>query len=194
MIPMKFIGLTVLLTLSAIAGTAHAEGMPQLNFANKLLTAQVVWGAVIFFAFWLLASRWGLPKVGAILDMRAETIARDLDQARAAKADADRAVAELTAARRESYAQSQAAIAEATAKAKAIAAAQAAEQEAKLSAQLAQSEAQIAQARASAMGALRDVATETALAVVAKVAYGHADQHRIQDAVGQILAERGLAA
>jgi F-type H+-transporting ATPase subunit b len=132
--------------------------------------------------------------VGAILDMRAETIARDLDQARAAKADADRAVAELTAARRESYAQSQAAIAEATAKAKAIAAAQAAEQEAKLSAQLAQSEAQIAQARASAMGALRDVATETALAVVAKVAYGHADQHRIQDAVGQILAERGLAA
>ena len=187
---------------SAIAGAvaaclavsaAHAETMPQLDFGNKLLTAQVVWGALIFGVFYLLVSHWGLPKVGAILEMRADTIARDLDQARAARADADAAVAELTAARRAAYAQSQAAIADAALKAKTEAAARSAEQAARLDAQLAHSEARIATARASAMGALRVVAVEAAAAVVTRLTQHAADEARVADAVGQVLAARGLA-
>lgn len=184
--------ITALLLL--VAGTAHAETMPQLDFKNPLVLSQVVWGALIFAGFYALASRWGLPKVGAILEMRAETIATDLDTARASKAQANSAVAELNEARRKAYAQSQAAIADATAKAKAETAARTAEQEARLDAKLADSEAQITAARNSAMGALRQVATETAEAVVARLTDGHADQARVAHAVDTLLAERGLAA
>ena len=168
--------------------------MPQLNFANKLLTAQVVWGAMIFAVFYLLVSRWGLPKVGAILEMRAGTIAADLERAHASKQDADAAVAELTEARRRANAQSQAAIADATAKAKAASAARMAEQDARLDAQLSQSETQIAEARNAAMGALRQVATDTASAIVARLTQSEPDEQRVAGAVGELLHERGLPA
>ncbi len=185
---------TALALTLAVTGVAHADTMPQLDPAHGLLIAQIVWGAVIFVAFYLLASRWGLPRVGAILTFRAGTIAADLERAHNDKMDADAAVAELTAARRAAYAQSQAAIAEAASRAKAEAAARNAEQDARLDKQLAESEAQIGSARASAMGALRQVATETASAVVARLTDGHSDEHRVDQAVRDLLAERGLAA
>jgi F-type H+-transporting ATPase subunit b len=178
--------------LLVATGTALADTMPQLQFGNKLLTAQVIWGALIFAAFYWAVSRVGLPKVTSILEMRAQTIARDLNQARDARADADRAVAELTAARNKAYAQSQAAIADALAKAKADAVARAAEQEAQLESQLAESEARIGQARAAAMGALREVASETALAVITRLTGLHPDEGTLNQAVGHALAERGL--
>jgi len=176
----------------ATSGSALADTMPQLQFGNKLLTAQVIWGALIFAAFYWGVSRVGLPKVSSILEMRAQTIGRDLDQARNARADADRAVAELTEARVKAYAQSQAAIADALAKAKAEAAARTAEQEAKLDAQLAESEARIHAARNAAMGALREVASDTALAVVTRLTGLPADAGAVGSAVGDVLASRGL--
>jgi F-type H+-transporting ATPase subunit b len=182
-----------IIVLVMVSGAAQADTMPQLDFGNKLLTAQVIWGALIFLGFYVAVSRWGLPKVASILEMRAETIARDLDQARDARAEAGRAVAELTEARKKAYAQSQAAIAQATQKAKADAAAKAAEQGARLDAQLAESEAQIGAARLAAMGALAEVATDTAVAVVSRLIGTQADTDRVQSAVGQILADRGLS-
>jgi F-type H+-transporting ATPase subunit b len=175
-------------------GEARAETMPQLDFGNRLLIAQVVWGAVIFALFYVLVSRWGLPKVGAVLEMRAGRIAEDLHTAHQSKLEADRAVAELTAARKKAYAQSQAEIAEAARAAKAQAAQRAVEQDARLDAQLAASEAQIGQARAAAMGALREVATDTATALVSRLTNSQADQDRVRHAVEGLLAERGLAA
>ncbi len=176
-------------------GLAHADTMPQLDFHNRLLTSQIVWGAVIFAVFYLLVSRWGLPKVGSVLKLRADTIAADLDRARASKAEADRATAEQAEARKQAYAQSQAAVAEAARQANEQAAAHNAEQEARLDAQLAVSEAQIAEAYRAAMGALRQVAAEAAVAVVSRLTDGrYHDEHRVQEAVGAILAERGLPA
>ena len=176
-------------------GRAQADTMPQLDFHNRLLASQIVWGAVIFVAFHLLVSRWGLPKVSSVLEMRASTIAGDLDRARASKAEADVAAAEQAAARKQAYAQSQAAVAEATRTAKEEAAARGAAQDARLDEQLKASEAQIGAARQAAMGAMRQVATETAVAVLARLTDGRVmDDHRVQDAVGTILAERGIAA
>ena len=43
------------------------------------------------------------------------------------------------------------------------------------------------------MGAVRQVAAETASALVARLTSGRADAHRVDEAVGQVLAERGLA-
>ncbi len=188
--PRRLLLLAAMVLAPALA--ARADTMPQLEFHNPLLTSQIVWGAAIFVVFYLLASRWGLPKVDSILQMRAVTISGDLDRARAAKAQADAAAAELADARRQAASQSQAAIAEAVGRAKAESAAKAAEQNAQLDARLAESEAQIHSARTAAMASLRQAATETALAVVERLT-GHADEARVQEAVGSLLAERGLA-
>lgn len=179
--------------LCALASSAYADSMPQLQFGNPLLTAQVVWGALIFLVFYILVSRWGLPRVGAILEHRENAIAQDLEQARLAKQTADRAVAELTEARRRAYAESQAALTAAAQKAKDEAAAKAAEVNARLDRQLAESEAQINAARGNAMAALRGVAAETAEAIVQRLT-GRTAPAAVSGAVAEALARRGLAA
>ena len=70
--------------------------MPQLDFSNPLTIAQVVWMAIIFGLLYYILARYALPQVAEVLEGRASRIAVDLDSARAAKAQADAAVAEIT--------------------------------------------------------------------------------------------------
>ena len=147
--------------------------MPQLDFANPLTTSQVVWMAIIFGGLYYLLSTWALPQVASVLDNRAARIGADLDSARLAKLHADTAVAELQEATRRAASEAQSAIAGAIAQAKAEAAEQARAESERLDAQLHEAEQRIAAARQSAMGALRDVATETANTVVSRLT-GHA--------------------
>ena len=164
--------------------------MPQLDFANPLTVSQVVWMALIFLGLYLLLSQWALPQVAAVVDARAETIAGNLNSARAAKAEADAAVAEVTAATRRANAEAQGQIAQAIAAAKAEAAEAARQADERLDAQLAQAEQRIAAARAAALGALREVATETASTVVARLTGRPADAVSVQSAVDNAMAAR----
>lgn len=157
------------IALFLMAAGPEKEGMPQLNFKSPLTVSQVVWGAIIFTLLYLLLSRWALPKVGSVVDDRRTRISGDLDTARSAKTEADGAVAELTEATRRARAESQAAIATATQQAKAEAATRAAAMNATLDAQLSEAEGRIATARDAAMGALRQVAGDTAIAVVTRL-------------------------
>jgi F-type H+-transporting ATPase subunit b len=167
--------------------------MPQLNFASPLTISQVVWGAIIFVLLYFLLGRWALPKVAVVVDARHATVAGDLETARAAKAEADAAVAELTAATRQARSEAAAAVATATLAAKTEAADQAARMNASLDAKLSEAEGRIGQARAAAMGALRQVANEAATAVVTRLT-GQAPQAGVVDhAVGDLLAARGQA-
>jgi F-type H+-transporting ATPase subunit b len=180
--------------LTMVAGEAFArDTMPQLQFSNPLLLSQVVWGALIFLVFYLAVSRWGLPRVGAILENRERTIGGDLEQARLSKQSADRAVAELTEARRLAYVESKAAIAAATQKAKEAAALRAAEVNARLDKQLADAESQIAAARNAALGALREVAGDTTAAIVSRLTGRGAGSADVAQAVDEALGRRGLA-
>jgi F-type H+-transporting ATPase subunit b len=165
-------------------------GMPQLDFANPLTISQVVWLAIIFLVLYLLLSRWALPQVASVLEMRANRIQADLEAAHAAKAQADSAVAELTAATREAQATAQAEIAGAVATAKDAAAAQAATLNARLELQLAEAEQRINAARTSAMGALRSVATDTATAVVSRLVGTAPAPDAVAQAVDGALAAR----
>jgi F-type H+-transporting ATPase subunit b len=152
------------------AAGPEKEGMPQLNFATPLTISQVVWGAIIFVLLYLLLSRWALPKVAVVVEARHATVAGDLETARAEAA---------------------AAVASATLAAKSEAAEQAARMNASLDAQLTEAEGRIGQARAAAMGALRQVANEAATAVVTRLT-GHAPQAGAVDhAVGDLLIARG---
>ncbi len=179
-------------TSVAIAAEAK-EGMPQLDFKNVLLKSQVVWLVIIFTLLYVLLSRWALPKIGSVLEKRASTIEGDLNAARGAKASADAAVAELTAKTREAHAGAQAEIASAVDAAKAAAASQTAVLTARLDAQLAEAEGRINAARNAAMGALRQVAAETASVVVTRLTGVTANTAAVDAAVGSALTARGLA-
>jgi F-type H+-transporting ATPase subunit b len=180
--------------LSLAAAEAHAEGMPQLDFANPLTLSQVVWGAIIFLAFYLALSRWALPEVAEGLEARATSIAADLDAARKAKSESDAAVAELTASTREAHAAAQAQIASAVEAAKARAAETTAAADARLEAQIADAEQRIAAARSAALGALEQVAVDAAQDVVARLTGSTIDHGAVPAAVTAELAARRLRA
>ncbi len=169
-----------------------AEGMPQLDFANPLVISQVVWLAIIFLALYLLLARWALPEVASVLADREASIRSDLDAAHGAQERANEAVRELTDATAKARADAQAAINKAADEAKQEAAVRAEQLNAKLEAQLRTSESRIADARASAMGALRQVATDTALTVVGRLSGHDADYSAVEQAVGTQLSARGV--
>ena len=185
---------TALSLFSAAQAAAPAAdkkgGMPQLDFANPLTISQVVWLAIIFVVLYLLLSRWALPQVGAVLEQRASRIQGDLQAAQSAKASADGAVAELTAATQQAQATAQAEIAGAVATATEAAAAQTATLNARLEKQLAEAEGRISAARAAAVGALRNVATDTATAVVVRLIGSAPLASSVEQAVDAALAAR----
>lgn len=183
----------LLAALLLLPTAAMAEGMPQLDFANPLTTSQVVWLAIIFTLLYFLASRVALPKVGEVLEERATHIARDLESAQAAKGKADAAVEELTEATAKARSEAQAAINAALEEAKEAAAKQSAELNARLERQLADSEGQIAAARTAAMGALRQVATDTAGTMVSRLTGAAPQGERLDKAIDRALAARGVA-
>jgi len=160
---MRKLSTAILLALAPSA--ALADTMPQMDFHNPLTLDQVGWMAVILVVLYLLLSRWGLPEIGKVLENRAAVIARDLAAARAAKHEADAAVAALNATISQARAAAQAEVAKAVTDAKANAAAESTALAAKLEAKLAAAEAQIA----AALAAIKPVAAEAASTILLKL-------------------------
>ncbi len=185
-VPLMAAGLLIL------PAAAMAKGMPQLDFSTPLTLSQVVWGAIVFIVLYIMLSKTGLPMVASVLEERATKIAKDLNEARAAKASADAGMAEADQATAKARAESQAAINAALEQAKNAAAAQAETLNARLEKQLHDAETQIAGARASAMSAIRQVASETAATVVTRLTGLSPDPARVDNAVASALAARGL--
>ncbi len=178
--------------LLQLPAAAMAEGMPQLDFKTPLTISQVVWGTIIFIVLYVLLSRNGLPLVTSVLDERAAHIGHDLEGARSAKASADGDIAEAQQAIAHARAEAQAAINAALDEAKTSAAAQSEALNARLEARLQEAEKQIAQARAAAMGALRQVAMETTGSVVTRLTGIAPNPASLEAAVATAMAARGV--
>src|SRR5690348_12497229 len=80
-------------------GAAHTEaeagheGGSFPPFDPTHYPSQLLWLAISFGLFYLFLKRAVLPRIGGILEVRADRIARDLDQAAGLKGEADAAVA-----------------------------------------------------------------------------------------------------
>jgi F-type H+-transporting ATPase subunit b len=164
--------------------------MPQLDFGNPLLIAQVVWLLIIFGLLYYVMSAYALPRVAEVLEERRSRIQGDLEAAQAAKAEADAAFAAHREATAKARAEAQAAIAGAMQQAQTEAAKRAEDLNARLARQIEEAEARIAAARDAAMGALRQVSVDTTQSLVAKLA-GTADAGAVNAAVDRVLAARG---
>lgn len=162
--------------------------MPQLQL-NEMMVGQVVWLFLIFGALYYILSTYALPRVAVVLEDRAARISGDLEAAYGAKSEADAALAALRDATTKARTDAQGAIAKAAAEATAAAQARAEALNATLNARIAESEAQIGRARATAMGALREVASETTAGLLNKLT-GRADDAAIARAVDATLAAR----
>ncbi|MFW7268595.1 hypothetical protein ACMAUO_11575 [Gluconacetobacter sp. Hr-1-5] len=171
---------------------ARAAGMPQLDFANPLVIGQVIWGAVIFLVLYVLLSRSALPKVEAVLTSRRQTIDNDLDIARRAKAEADSAVDELHQARRTAMAEAQANVDKVIEDARLSALRQTQEMNARLAVEIHEAEARVAAARAAALGSLRQIADETAQALVRQVTGASVPADVVARTVDHAATARGL--
>jgi F-type H+-transporting ATPase subunit b len=169
---------------------AMADGLPQLDFANKLTTYQVLWGALIFVILYVLASRTALPTVEAVLQERARRIAADLEGAKDAKTRADAGIQAAAAATAQARSEAQAAINAALESSKQAAAQQAAALNDRLDAQLREAEGQIAAARGAALTALPGVATETAISLITRLTGSAPDPLRLSGAIDAAMAAR----
>ena len=182
--------------ITMAAATESVPGMPQLAFGHaeqgRLLVAQVVWLLIIFGLLYWLVKNVGLPKVAEVLDERRQRIEGDLEAAQRMKEDADAAIVAQREATAKARSEAQASVAAAVQAAEAETQARSDALNAKHAAQIAEAEERIARARAAAMGALREVASETTAAVVAKLV-GAADPAAVQAAVQRELASRGRA-
>jgi len=176
----------------AVPGVALADTLPQMDFGNLLTSYQVLWGAVIFLILYILASRTALPKVGAVLEARAERIAGDLEDAKDAKVRADAGIQAAADATAKARSEAQAAINAALESSKQAAATQSAALNDRLDKQLKEAEGQIGAASAAALEALPGVAIDTAVTLITRLTGSVPDPARLSDAINAAMAARGV--
>ncbi|PZN96859.1 MAG: F0F1 ATP synthase subunit B' [Hyphomicrobiales bacterium] len=179
-----------LLAGAAAAATPPLSGekaaFPPFDVAT--FSGQLFWLAITFGALYWLMSTIALPRVGAILEERADTISRDLDNAAKMQAKAEETAqayeTALTEARKN---------AQAIAQASRDAGAKASDERrhavgAELSAKLATAEATIATTKTSAMTNVRSLGSEVAIVIVTKLTGQAPSATEASEAVDQVLA------
>ena len=171
----------LILTAAAAAAEPAAGGLPQFDLARW--PGQMVWMLIIFGVMLFLFAKVFVPRVGGTISEREDRIAGDVGDARRLKEQADQqaatAASEMVAARASAH---KLAI-DAKAKANADTAAQEAVEEARLNETLAKAETRIGAAPDQAMSHVRDIASETAQAIVAHLTGREASAAEVKSAL-----------
>lgn len=156
------------------AGTTEAAGhgeggggLPQFDF--QYWGGQIVWLLLVFAILYVLFARVFVPRFRKVADIRAQTIADALAQARRVQAEADSKAEGVKSGIEMARADARKMVADARAKASAEMAKTQAAQDAELAAQVDKAEVRIRGLRDKAMANVRDIAGETASAIVAKL-------------------------
>jgi F-type H+-transporting ATPase subunit b len=166
---------------TAVAAEHGSGGLPQ--FDPSWWPGQMVWMLIIFGFMFFLFAKVFVPKVGGAMDDREDRISGDIGAARRLKDEADAQAAAAAAETAQARASAQKLALDAKAKAHAEAAQREALEEAKLAETLAKAETQIIAARDKAMTHVRDIAAETAAAIVDKLTGAAATGDEISSAL-----------
>jgi F-type H+-transporting ATPase subunit b len=167
--------------------TAHTETSAVKHefppFQKDTFASQLVSLLIAFVALYLIVSRIALPRVGDVIDARANTIEGDLADAQKLKDQSDAALksyeAELAAAR----SRAQGIGAETREKLNAASEAERKSLEEKLSLKLADAEKTIASTREAAMSNVRGIAADAAAAIVQRLTGMQPDAQALTSAV-----------
>jgi F-type H+-transporting ATPase subunit b len=163
-----FAGITMLAAEATDAAHKAAKsGLPQLD--THMFSPQLFWLALTFLSLLFVMSRIALPRVGEVIEERAERIQRDVDAAGRLKADTDKALADYEKALADARANASSIAKQTREKLAAETDAEKARAEAGITAKLVEAETRIAATKTKALTAVNDIAAETARAVVAKL-------------------------
>ena len=172
-------------TAQTEAAGGHKAPFPP--FKAETFASQLFWLVITFVALYLLVSRLVLPRVGGIIDARANKIEGDLAEAQRFKGEADAANAAYEKALGDARSRAQALAnatreqqaGEAEKKRKAL--------ESQLDAKLAEAEKKIAATRSEAMGHVQSIAAEAASAIVKRLTGSEPSGEAVTAAVGEAL-------
>ena len=159
-----------------------AGGLPQFDLVQW--PGQMVWMLIIFGVMFALFAKVFVPSVGGTIADREDRISGDVGEARRLRDEADAQAAAAAAETAQARAQAQKLALDAKAKAQSEAAAREAAEEAKLATTLSHAEAAINRTREAAMAHVRDIAAETAQAIVEKLTGVGASAGELQAASG----------
>lgn len=141
--------------------------MPQLD--PSVFASQLFWLAVTFGILYWVMARIALPRIGMVLEERRDRIASDLDRAAMLRQEADEAAAAYEQSLAEARARAQALAKETRDKLAAASETTRRSLEADLGKKLGEAETRIAASRDEAMTNVRQIAVETAEAIVERL-------------------------
>jgi len=141
--------------------------MPQLNPLDW--GPQLIWLLITFGILYLLMVYVALPRIGSVIEARADHIARDLATADKLRRETEEAIAAYQQALAEAKQKAHAIINEGRAKLKAETVEERARLERDLAKKSAEAEARIAEAKNSAMREVNSVAAEVAADIVRRL-------------------------
>jgi F-type H+-transporting ATPase subunit b len=161
--------------------------VPQLDAST--FASQIFWLIICFGTLYYLLSRKALPRVGEVLEARQDRIEADLDEAQRLRQEAEAALAEYEAAVAKAQGEAQALLSESQARLQAETAKRQAELDAKLAKQVATAEAQIAEAKKVALKELQTSAVTIAQAATEHLAGLKVTKKAAEAALRDVLAE-----
>jgi len=177
---------------TSVEGAAQSSGgMPQLDFSTW--ATQIFWTALALFILYKILNGSILPKISGALEDRHNAIADDLDKAADLRQQAEAAEEAHKTALATAKADANKIIAETQGEIDAELAAASAEADAEIAARTAESEVRITEVRAEAATNAKSIATETARAIIDKLAPGMADSSAVEAAVERALSASGVA-
>jgi F-type H+-transporting ATPase subunit b len=138
--------------------------MPQLNPLDW--APQLIWLLITFGILYLLMVKVALPRIGSVIEARADHIAKDLATADKLRRETEEAITAYEQALAEAKQKAHAIVEDGRAKLKAETAEQRARLERDLGKKIAEAEARIAEAKNSAMREVNAVAADVAADIV----------------------------
>src|SRR5262245_28751139 len=138
--------------------------MPQLNPLDW--GPQLIWLLITFVVLYVLMAKVALPRIGAVIDARADHIKRDLAEAERLRRETEEAIAAYEQALAEAKQKAHAIVEEGRAKLKQETATERAKLDADLAKRGEEAEARIATAKTSAMRDVNAVAADVAADIV----------------------------
>jgi F-type H+-transporting ATPase subunit b len=154
-------------TTEHTSSSEHGGGFPP--FQGETFPSQLVWLAVCFVVLYVLVAKLVTPRMRSIFVERSTRIADDLAEAARMKREADEAVAAYEKALAEARARAHALAAETREKLNLEAETHRRRVEEELNGKLAEAERTIAASKQAAMANVRDIASEAAAAIVARL-------------------------
>jgi F-type H+-transporting ATPase subunit b len=178
---------TTAATTTPAEGVGPGKVFPPLD--HTTFVPQLVWLAISFGLLYVLLKRVALPRVGEVIEERADRIRRDLEQAEKLKTETEGALAAYEQALTDARSKAGGVIKAMRDSLTAEVDKERARVEAEIARKVADAEARIEQTKSRALASVNDIATETAGAIVKKLIGADVSPDELQKALVRRAAE-----